>query len=299
MVTVLDPAGVRELVGTQFPEVTPTTVTFLGEGCDNWAFDVDDRWVFRFPKRPDVERQIITEAHVLPLLAPRAPLAIPAYRFVGNPSPDYPYHFAGYAKLPGVTGIQFDWPPHRLRSVAPRLGSFLAWLHGVDPASLPVPLEQVEIGGVLAEMQADAIDELELVRRMAPDAPVDAWEQALRRDISPLVASTAQMVLIHNDLAAEHALIDPSTQAITGIIDWSDLAIGDPALDFAGLYHWAGDAFVEQVLAAYARPVEEGVRHRARFLAACRGAFDVAFGVERAREEYVRAGLRALEVCAV
>jgi hypothetical protein len=34
----------------------------------------------------------------------------------------------------------------------------------------------------------------------------------------------------------------------------------------------------------------------ARYMSACRGAMDVAFGVEMQRPEYVRAGLRALHL---
>jgi aminoglycoside phosphotransferase (APT) family kinase protein len=43
-------------------------------------------------------------------------------------------------------------------------------------------------------------------------------------------------VFSHNDLGIEHVLIDPGTWTVTGIIDWSDAAIVDPAIDFGLLY---------------------------------------------------------------
>ena len=45
---------------------------------------------------------------------------------------------------------------------------------------------------------------------------------------------------------------------------------------------------------ANADPVNEGVLQRARFLAACRGVADVAFGLETGRQEYIQAGIPAL-----
>ena len=68
-------------------------------------------------------------------------------------------------------------------------------------------------------------------------------------------------------------------------------------MDFAGLYHWGGQPLVEQVLASYDGPIDPELRARANFLAACRGAADVAFGLEMKRPEYVAAGLRALDQC--
>src|SRR6266566_401550 len=46
-----------------------------------------------------------------------------------------------------------------------------------------------------------------------------------------------QPVLIHCDLACEHIFCDPVHGVLTGVIDWGNATIGDPALDFVGLHH--------------------------------------------------------------
>jgi aminoglycoside phosphotransferase (APT) family kinase protein len=51
--------------------------------------------------------------------------------------------------------------------------------------------------------------------------------------------------------AAEHVLLNTDTQAITGVIDWSDASISDPVVDFVGLCHWGGAPFARAVLDAY------------------------------------------------
>jgi aminoglycoside phosphotransferase (APT) family kinase protein len=105
-------------------------------------------------------------------------------------------------------------------------------------------------------------------------------------------------VLLHNDLAAEHVLCDAETGIPTGVIDWSDMALGDPAADLAGILHWGGVPLAKLVLAHYDGHVDDHCLARARFLAACRGVGDVRFGLDMNRREYIAAGIRALRMCA-
>jgi aminoglycoside phosphotransferase (APT) family kinase protein len=147
---------------------------------------------------------------------------------------------------------------------------------------------------VIDEIRTDALDDLDLVAAIAPDAPINSLRRYLRE---VRVDAGCARVLVHNDFAAEHVLIDAEAQRVTGVIDWSDIAISDPAADFAGIFHWGGDPFADAVLAAYEGALDNGFRRRARFMAVCRGAMDVAFGRQFARPEYVRFGLRAMQLC--
>src|SRR5215471_5728952 len=104
-------------------------------------------------------------------------------------------------------------------------------------------------------------------------------------------------VIAHRDLAAEHVLFDLTTREITGIIDWTEIAVTDRCVDFAAFFHWGGEPCINAVLPNYDGSVDDGVLYRARFLAACRGVADVAFGLETGRQEYIQAGIRALGIC--
>jgi aminoglycoside 2''-phosphotransferase len=57
--------------------------------------------------------------------------------------------------------------------------------------------------------------------------------------------------LIHRDLGSPHILWDPAHQEITGIIDWGDATVGDPAADFARLLDEFGIDFALKVLDGY------------------------------------------------
>jgi hypothetical protein len=54
---------------------------------------------------------------------------------------------------------------------------------------------------------------------------------------------------------------------------------------------------MEDIQPEYVGTIDERVLDRARFLAACRGVADVAFGLKTGRREYIDAGRRALDLC--
>jgi aminoglycoside phosphotransferase (APT) family kinase protein len=284
----------HDLIARQFPDLRPTTVVELGEGCDSVAVEVDGDLVFRFPKTPDVEEQLFIEARVLPALAQDSPLALPQFQFFGTPAPEFPRHFVGYPKLPGQPAIRVAAVAEGPLPLAPAIGRFLSWLHAypvADAEALGVPRQSIDT--LIEEVRADALDDLDVVAQIAPEAPLEDVRRILQHPPPP---ARGKVVLVHNDFAAEHVLVD-AAGGITGVIDWSDIAISDAAVDFAGMFHWGGPEFADAVLASYRGHVDEGFRERARFMALCRGAGDIQFGQEFARPEYIRFGVRALQLC--
>jgi aminoglycoside phosphotransferase (APT) family kinase protein len=292
----LDRALAGRLIRTQFPELDPVRVQHLGEGCDSVAFEVNRDWVFRFPKRPDVEAQLLVEMKSLPALTAQSPpIAIPEFQFRGRPSHEFPHHFGGYRRLPGTPGNRRG-SPIEFGTMAPMLARFLSWLHRFpagDALALGVADQRLE--RVLAQAQREALEDFRIVEEIAPDAPLDAWRRYVQV-APPPACSPSDFCLVHNDLAAEHVLVDDAGQRITGVIDWSDMAVGDRAIDFGGVVHWGGPAFLVDVLSFYDGPVSDGLTARAHFFAACRGVLDVQFGLGRKRPEYVEGGLRALRM---
>lgn len=291
----LDGKHVGEVIGAQFPEFRAASVAYLGEGYDSTAFEVDAAWVFRFPKRSEVERQLLLEMRILPALAEQSPVPVPVFRFQGKPSPLFPRHFGGYAMLPGVPAIGLVPEAMAREAWAPVLARFLSWLHTVPVAqAIELGVPRQDVGAVIDEARADALHDLGALAATVPDRALDDCRAFLSAAPAALVEGSATEVLIHGDLAAEHVLYDPTSLAITGIIDWSEIAVGDPALDVAALFHWGGREFVDIVLSSYVGPVDELMLRRAQYLAACRGVADIVFGLERDRRVYVEAGLRAL-----
>jgi aminoglycoside phosphotransferase (APT) family kinase protein len=104
-------------------------------------------------------------------------------------------------------------------------------------------------------------------------------------------------VFSHNDLGIQHVLVDPDTCAITGIIDWTDAAIADPAYDFGLLLRDLGRAGLEAALGSYRRQISdrESLRQRALFYARCSVFEDLAYGLDRHDASFVDNSLAAIE----
>src|SRR5690349_24590540 len=93
----LDANIVRQILRSQFQHLSIESVEYLHEGWDSSAYLVNAGWVFRFPKRAEVESWLQGELRTLDLLR-RLPLTIriPEPEFVGRPDPLFPAMFMGY-----------------------------------------------------------------------------------------------------------------------------------------------------------------------------------------------------------
>jgi aminoglycoside phosphotransferase (APT) family kinase protein len=195
--------------------------------------------------------------------------------------------FAGYKKLPGIAGnISKTVDKHK---IARQLGLFLTKLHAypVDKAreaGVPERSDLVAYWRNKSIEQLNGIDVLNvdpnnLRRYLENDVPL-SFEGALR--------------LVHNDLWAEHILVDPRSGSVSGIIDWGDAAISDPAVDFAGLYTWYGEKWLEHVLAYYSSTPDTEIISRSRYLATCLAIHNITLGQDLGRPEWIKAGQEAL-----
>jgi aminoglycoside phosphotransferase (APT) family kinase protein len=78
---------------------------------------------------------------------------------------------------------------------------------------------------------------------------------------------TGPLRFIHQDLSPDHVIVDPDTGRITGILDWTDAILGDPARDFVFLVTWQGWQFAERVMREFGPSVDATYRERLRFMA--------------------------------
>ncbi|HEV7127859.1 MAG TPA: phosphotransferase, partial [Ktedonobacterales bacterium] len=73
------------------------------------------------------------------------------------------------------------------------------------------------------------------MRHLSPDVLTQTMMPYLMGMVMPPAPCQQPSVVCHDDLKGEHILIASAGDAITGIIDWSDLSLADPATDFAAL----------------------------------------------------------------
>jgi aminoglycoside phosphotransferase (APT) family kinase protein len=231
---VVDAALACALVDDQFHELAPASARLLAAGWDNTAYLVNDAFVFRFPRRAIAVPLLETEAALLPWLSRRLPLAIPNPEYLGRPSHQYGWPFAGYSWLPGQTLALAHPTLDDRRAIAAPLAEFLAALHAT-------PVDEARARGA----GFDSLDRVNVEkRRAATNARLqDLLGRGVLRDRraiddilnhAPPVTARAD-VLVHGDLHAGQMLADRERR-LSAVIDWGDVHVGDPTVDFAAVH---------------------------------------------------------------
>jgi aminoglycoside phosphotransferase (APT) family kinase protein len=265
---------VRDLVRRRLPGEPATSVALLGEGLDNAAFAVDDL-VVRFLKEPDPAARAATvrrEARVLEVAAAVSPVPVPV-PVLALPDPGC----LAYRRLPGVPliDVRHDVDPAPVAAV---LARFLHALHQVPHGELADVLDVDD--DPLVEWRDDAATSYEAAHGRVPDRYRPAIEEFLAAAPPP---SATAVVFSHDDLGIEHVLVDPTSGAVTGVIDWTDAGLVDPAADCGRVLRDLGPGASDVVLAR----LGEGLRERSGYYARCLVLEDLGFGVETGREVYV------------
>ncbi|MEV0456615.1 phosphotransferase family protein [Catellatospora methionotrophica] len=279
-------AEVRELVRAYLPGHGVAVVSALGAGLDNEAFVVDGALVVRFSREPDPVRRAALVEHEARLLA-----AVAAVCPLPVPEPVFTVPERGclaYAKLAGVPLAELAGRPARGGPVAAVLGAMLAALHAA-PAERWAGLVDVDD----QPMEQWLSEAAELGESVAGHVPARYRRAVASFFDTPPPPRGWDLVFSHNDLGAEHVLVDPAVWMVTGVIDWSDAALVDPAYDFGLIYRDLGPGALRAALDRYPGAVE-GLGERAVFYARCSVFEDLAYGVDTGREGYARRALEAM-----
>ena len=237
-----------------FPSMTITHARLDDSGGDHALLIVNDTHAFRFPRAGmhslRLERKVL--AHLQSVLD----LPTPVYDYV-----DPEKQFAGYRFIPGsaLTPQQFAQLPTEAQHLAlAAIATFLRKLHGIE-ALAAAPLAEWPLAWTAAQYSDRARDEqVPLFRTQLPKlAPlITAFAEHHRTD------RPNQLVVVHGDLVTEHILFDNGTQRLAGIIDFGDVALGDPAQDMLGCWSYGLEA-VMQLIAAYGSD-DQGLFARSR-----------------------------------
>lgn len=200
-------------------------------GWDSRASLVDGVWLDREPLRSEIRPKLMTETRLLPWLAPQLPLPVPLPEIVQEEPLRVRHRLIPGVPAPGLTDDQ-----------GAVLGRFFGVLHSVDTTAAVargVPTEAAAWDEHLHHLDRFRREVLPTVPRPLRSAGGSLLERLSQPPPAP--------VLVHGDVGPEHILL--AGGAVSGVIDWSDAHIGDPALDLAWLVH--GSSAGESVAAAY------------------------------------------------
>jgi len=101
-------------------------------------------------------------------------------------------------------------------------------------------------------------------------------------------------VLLHADISPEHILYDERMGEIVGIIDFGDIAIGDPDYDLMYLYADYGNDFIYRLLEHHRVEDYDRLFEKLEFFLECNTIHDVLIGIAYGDHEILTDSLRNL-----
>lgn len=230
---------------------------YLKDAFDHDVFIVNEEIVFRFPRTKRDTEYLPYEIAFLKDLKGKVNIDLPDYSFLSKSG-----DFAGYKIIPGT--ILAPWIFKNLsqkekEAAVTQLIEFINAFHHLDLHDF-AQYQPRERNDFLAVEQRI---EKALVEKLFPK--LKSNEVALIKDFYKEAHECFQDIpnrcATHGDLYAFNVLWDRDTSHI-GVIDFSDLLIGDPAKDFEVFYDY-GPTYAEMAYEKYAGPKDQCFLRRA------------------------------------
>ncbi|MGH0946323.1 aminoglycoside phosphotransferase family protein [Bacillus mycoides] len=243
----------KQYIKEALPDLSIHSYIQNEEGWDNITVIINDELLFRFPRKLGYANRIPLEKELCTILSHSLQeIEIPKYHLLyKNDCNTVP--FCSYYPLihgePLTSELVAKLEKKELEVIITQLATFLATLHSI-------PLKRTETLGFPIEKTLTYWKELQTkLNQYFTNSLTSLQKSALNRlfenFFTCITKSTFQNAIIHADFTHHHILFNNLHKNISGVIDFGDAQIGDPAFDFAGLYYDFGREFTTSVYEQY------------------------------------------------
>ena len=255
-------------------------IKIIKSGWSNIVVEVNQKTIYRFPRK--LTAQFEVEKAFLSQFSANVPTPRPVLSGAD---------FIAYKRLEGE---RFDptqyWQLSQRdqKKILGQLGSFLTLLHA-SPFSHP-HLSQNEYG-------SDTFweESWPLIGSMLSKSTQQKAKKYFEGYFDFVLKHDPLKTIVHGDLGTNNLLADFAQARLTGIIDFSDMCLGDPASDFAGFQRHFGDQFVIDLLNFYDRPEGEYFWQRIEFSTIRKRFFIVYFAYHNGFEDQIPSIIKLIE----
>jgi aminoglycoside phosphotransferase (APT) family kinase protein len=215
-----------KIVAEQFPEYASLPIVDVEkQGHDNRTYRLGEHMLIRMPTAADYALKVPNEQELLPQLAKRVSISIPAPIKMGKPSADYPYPFSIYKWLSGKSINLLTLTDQEKEQLAFDLAKFLKELQAIIDIEGPDPGQHNRWRGdhvsVYDKGAREQIAELAEI--------IDVGQALALWDKASATRWNKQPIWIHGDFAIGNILMDGGK--LSAVIDFGGAAVGDPACD--------------------------------------------------------------------
>lgn len=291
---VADDAAIRELATRAgLHLVGPLAVNEVGLDYRIVIAAADDgtRWVLRIPRRDDVRAKVGSEARTLAFLARHVPFSVPDWRIVTSEVIAYPLLVDSTAMV-----IHADAPHAPEWKINLESGVFTETLAEALVALHGIPLAEAQAAGMRVLTPERSRQEFAgNVARVHEELGIgETLHRKWRSWVDDDTSWPSFTVPIHGDLYAGHVLVSEGDR-VSGMIDWSEARVDDPAIDLSGHLLAFGEPGLAQLLRHYEAAGGRTWDRMADHVAQRAAAFPVAYALYalQTRDEQHLAAARA------
>jgi aminoglycoside 2''-phosphotransferase len=232
-------------------------------GDDFVIIEVNHAWMFRFPRNELSRKALEIETNFLAEFEITSPLPVPARSYFGE-------GFVGYRKIQGEQ-LTFEIFANLSKStqmrIAQQLGQFLSAIHNF-------PVEKASrIGIVQGWNGLHQESGLHFLEHVAPRLSPTARKKSVTL-MESLLAEVFKGEVIHGDFyLPDHVFYDKSKHELSGIIDFADVTIYDPAHDWQCIVEMGSEEFFETVMGHYQAEGDAALLKRSKMRLDARSLF--------------------------
>lgn len=228
----------RQRLAAVAPELADAPFTVHSGGWDSVALDVADRWIFKFPRTPELISSLRREHATLSLIRPRVTLPVPELVLHEDSDGVFSQHrkIAGRALLPGEFSKLDE---AQRRALAEALAQLHAELHAIP----------VELGVAAGARPVFEVMPMASIRTALADRPHAAFvaETTARYEALP----PDRTIFGQFDGHGWNMAFDHDRGRLNGMYDFGDSGIGPVHRDL-GYSTWAHPRLGRAVTRAYA-----------------------------------------------
>jgi aminoglycoside phosphotransferase (APT) family kinase protein len=214
----------RRLLQDQFPKLAALDCVPLAAGTDHRIYRIGPDLVLRLPKSQSTALQILKEHEWLGFLSGKVSLEIPFPVGLGQPTEYFPYPWSLYNFIKGQSGTNLKLVDTSDNASA--LALFVKSLRSCDHSRGPKPGQHnFGRGGPLLDRDADTLRAIDgLADSSGRTRATGIWTAAVTSSSQNKAVSW-----LHGDLQPGNVIL--RNKALTGVIDFGGLGVGDPACD--------------------------------------------------------------------
>lgn len=217
----------KKIIEKDYPDFKIKSIKLLKAGWCNFAVEINKNYIFRFPKKDDVDLE--KETKILKILKNKITLKIPEYDFFGKTT-----HYIGYKKIIGdplTTSILKSLSIKNRRLLAVDMANFFYEFHKALPIS---SAKKLNLGADNHKWRPEVIQKY-VFGKLKDKKLLNFIESNLNKYLE-LIKDKSNLIIAYNDLHQNNVAFNKKSGRLNGIFDFGDVAVEHISMEFYRLF---------------------------------------------------------------